>query len=104
MDHFIPVAWGHGGHYPGNIYFVKRELNMFKSNLNPFKWIKKVSLHKNIPLTGWDLLVRTLAEQNEVTVKEFRQYVNWCEKHKRTKEMLMSDPRPSLELWRETLN
>ncbi|WP_123040270.1 hypothetical protein [Cohnella candidum] len=101
VDHFIPVAWGHGGQYTGNLFFVKRKLNVLKSNLNPFKWIKKAALSEDLNLTKWDRLVRRLAEENELSVKEFRRYVNWCEKHKRTKEQLLADRRPSLVLWLE---
>lgn len=99
VDHFIPLQWGHGGQYSGNIYFVKRKLNIWKSNLNPFKWIKKVSLSEDINMLKWDQLVRQLAEENGLSVKDFRRYVNWCEKNKRTKEQLMADHRSSLELW-----
>ncbi|AJW69113.1 hypothetical protein PPE_05135 [Paenibacillus polymyxa E681] len=47
----------------------------------------------------WDLLVRHLAAENGLSVKEFRRFVNWCEKNKRSKDQLMVDKLTSLELW-----
>jgi hypothetical protein len=101
VDHFIPLEWGHGGEYSGNIYFIKRKLNASKSNINPFKWINKISLKEDINMLKWDQLVRRLAEETGLSVKDFRRFVNWCEKNKRSKEQLMVDHCSSLELWTE---
>jgi hypothetical protein len=99
LDHFIPLEWGHGGECLGNIYFVKQKLNASKSNMNPFKWINKISTKKHVNLLKWDQLIRQLSEQNGLGVKEFKRFVNWCERNKRSKEQLMVDNCSSLELW-----
>ncbi|TJY43981.1 hypothetical protein E5161_00865 [Cohnella pontilimi] len=104
LDHFIPLEWGHGGEYIGNIYFIQRKLNASKSNWNPFKWIKKLALTGHVDMKRWDQLVLSLAAQNGLNVKEFRRFVNWCEKNKRSKDQLMADNRPSLELWMKLQN
>jgi hypothetical protein len=100
LDHFIPLEWGHGGEYIGNIYFITKELNASKSNINPFKWINKISSREDICMIKWDQLIRDLAADNGLSVKDFRIYVNWCEKNKRSKEQLMADDCTSLELWK----
>jgi hypothetical protein len=100
LDHFIPLEWGHGGEYIGNIFFIKRELNMAKSNLNPFKWISKIASRQPIDMRKWDLLIRCLAEENGLSVKAFRRYVNWCEKNKRSLDQVIADNCPSLTLWK----
>ena len=101
LDHFIPLEWGHGGEYVGNLFFVAKRLNESKSNMNPFRWIKKLMLTRGVNASRWDALVRDLAAKNGMTPKEFRQYVNWCEKHKRTVADVLRDPRPSIEIWKE---
>jgi len=100
LDHFIPLEWGHGGQYVGNVYFVVGRLNASKSNKNPFRWIHHARLREPGLLPKWEALIRRLAAENGLSPKEFRRYVHWCEKNKRTKEQLRLDPRPSLELWR----
>jgi len=101
IDHFIPLEWGHGGEYAGNVYFIEKRLNESKSNMNPFRWRKKLSLTHRLDASRWDALVRRLAEENGLTPKEFRKYVNWCEKNKRTVPEIMNDPRPSIDIWKE---
>jgi hypothetical protein len=100
LDHFIPLEWGHGGQYAGNVYFLVGRLNASKSNKNPFRWIHHARLREPGLLSKWEDLIRRLAAANGLSTKEFRRYVHWCEKNKRTKEQLRLDPRPSLELWR----
>lgn len=102
LDHFIPLEWGHGGEYPGNVFFVRRDLNAVKSNLNPFRWIKKLTLRRDLDMSRWDRLLEDLAEKNGLSVKQFRLFVNWCEKNKRSMEQLMADNRASLALWKES--
>lgn len=100
MEHFIPLSWGHGGEYIGNIYFMNRELNSSKSNKNPFKWIQEMSHLKTIKMSKWDELIEKLALENNLSVKEFVKYVNWCGRNQRTLEQLKNDNTASLELWR----
>jgi hypothetical protein len=102
-EHFIPVSWGHGGTYEGNIYLLNYSLNMSKGNLNPFEWIKKKDVKKKISMSRWDKLIKYLAGKNKFTVPEFKEFVYWCESHKRSAEEVMKDGnKTSLELWRES--
>ncbi|GAA4879923.1 hypothetical protein GCM10023310_70130 [Paenibacillus vulneris] len=98
IEHFIPVSWGHGGSYYGNIFVVSREVNSSKQIKNPFKWIKNV--HYDIDSSRWDSLVSRLAKLNGMSVKEFRQYVNWCEKNKRSIQDLEIDNTFSVDAWK----
>ncbi len=100
LDHFIPLEWGHGGQYAGNVYFLVGRLNASKSNKNPFHWIHHARLREPGLLRGWDELIRRLAAAHGLGTKEFRRFVHWCENNKRTKEQARLDPRSSLELWR----
>ncbi|MBP1934262.1 hypothetical protein J2Z37_004281 [Ammoniphilus resinae] len=101
VDHFIPLIWGHGGDVKGNLYPLGRELNKLKSSHNPFRWINRKEIQPLIDRKRWDELVHALAAENGLTVKEFTQYVHWCEKHPRSFEEVEADPRPSLEIWKE---
>jgi hypothetical protein len=104
MDHFIPIEWGHGGVYLGNIYFISRKLNSSKSSINPFKWIQKTEVLDEIDIFKWNELISRLAEDNGITINEFKEYVNWCEKNKRSLKKLEKNNTPSLELWMKKRN
>jgi hypothetical protein len=100
MDHFIPIEWGHGGEYIGNIFFLNRKLNASKSSKNPFNWIKSVSTSEIIDMSYWSELVVRLAADNGLNITDFKHYVDWCEKNKRSIAQLNDDNTPSLKLWR----
>lgn len=103
LDHFIPLNWGHGGTYHGNIYFVTRKLNGSKRNENPFEWIRFASdRYEEIDLKLWRKLVEKLATLNKLSIPEFKDYVYWCEENKRTSQELAIDNSFSLDLWRNT--
>lgn len=104
VDHFIPLIWGHGGDVKGNLYPLGRDLNKLKSSHNPFRWINRKEVQPLVDRKRWDGLVHSLAAENGLTVKEFTQYVHWCEKHPRTLEEIEADPRHSLEIWNEARN
>lgn len=103
FEHFIPLSWGHGGTYKGNLYLLSKPLNISKKDRNPFKWIEKTSFQNEIDMSKWDELVKRLACENNMTIKEFRDYVYWCEANKRTPNESKSDNRLSSEIWRESL-
>jgi hypothetical protein len=107
MDHFIPIEWGHGGTYPGNVYPLDQQLNKNKSNKNPFKWIKAVrrdrAMRKGQHVdAAWNQLVTYLATENGLSVNEFKEFVYWCEQNKRTLQQVKEDNRRSVELWKES--
>jgi hypothetical protein len=101
VDHFIPLIWGHGGDVRGNLFPLDRYLNGLKSSRNPFRWINRREIQPYVDRKSWDELIHSLASQSGLTVKEFTQYVYWCERNKRTLEEVKIDPRYSVEIWRE---
>ncbi|HJV46923.1 MAG TPA: hypothetical protein VJ824_14490 [Bacillota bacterium] len=103
VDHFIPLIWGHGGDVWGNVYPIDRTLNGLKSSYNPFRWIKRKEVAPLVDRKRWDELIYSLAHQSGLTVKDFTQYVHWCEKNTRTLEEVLKDPRHSIEIWKEAI-
>lgn len=104
MDHFIPLSWGHGGSYIGNVIPLEKSLNHSKKDLNPFEWIKKTSVLNRIDIKKWKKLIEYLAKENGLTPRQFEEYVYWCENNKRTlKEVKKQGKISSLDLWKNSL-
>lgn len=102
FEHFIPVSWGHGGTYMGNVYLLQDSLNFSKSNQNPFEWIKRKEIKKEVDMKSWKKLINYLASRNNLSVDEFKEYVYWCERNKRTAEQVKKDGNiSSKKLWRK---
>jgi hypothetical protein len=101
LDHFIPVIWGHGGNYIGNVYFLSNNLNKSKHAMNPFEWIKQERINGKVDMNAWNNLVNYLAEHNNMSVYEFKSFVYWCEGNKRTLEEVEPSEKTSIELWLE---
>lgn len=102
-EHFIPVSWGHGGTYEGNIYLLNFSLNLSKGNNNPFEWIKRKDVKSKISMSRWDKLIKYLAAKNKLTVPEFKEFVYWCENNKRTQdEVKLDGNKSSIELWKDS--
>lgn len=97
LEHFIPLSWGHGGTYVGNVYPLEASLNISMNASNPFEWIERRSPEEQ---QGFARVVAYLAEQNGLTVEEFKEFVYWCENNRRTVEDIEGD-KTSLELWKE---
>jgi hypothetical protein len=77
MEHFIPISWGIGlGTSFGNIVFMDRWLNKSKGNHQPFHWIKYQSRY--VQKHFYNVLIPMLAERNQMTTKEFEEYVDSC--------------------------
>jgi hypothetical protein len=89
IEHFIPLSWGHGGTILGNVYPLDSDLNLSKSDKNPFEW----AAEQDIDLDAWKRLVAFLAVQNGLSVDDFKAFVYWCEDNKKFS---------SIELWRMT--
>ncbi|MFD0048911.1 hypothetical protein ACFVHQ_06200 [Actinomycetes bacterium NPDC127524] len=97
MEHFIPKSWGHGGTYVGNVYPVYWKINRSKSYTNPFVWIERNDVKELVDMDKWHRLINYLAEQNHLSIDEFRNFVNWCESNKRIGEL---EPNYfSIEVW-----
>ena len=105
FEHFIPVSWGHGGTYLGNVYLLRSDLNSSKSNMNPFKWMEKQLKQDRFSSAKWKKLIRYLAKLNGLTYDEFREYVYWCEGNKRKRDKILRDGnKMSLDLWKKSKN
>jgi hypothetical protein len=103
LEHFIPLSWGHGGNYIGNVYFLEESLNSSKLAKNPFKWIEEDTVKLRIDLDKWNSLVFYLASSNGLTIDELKSFVYWCEGNKRTIEQLEQDNTSSIVLWKKSL-
>jgi hypothetical protein len=75
VDHFTPLSWktGLGDSYE-NIIYLDRNINISKGNRNPFSWIR--TQDREIKKRFYNDLVPMLANRNDMTVKEFEEYVN----------------------------
>lgn len=100
IDHFVPVSIGHGGTIIENCIPLRADLNLSKSDNNPFEWYEA---HKeDIDEDAWNELILYLAIHNDMTTEEFHEYVNWCFANKRTVEQCQKDQRRSAEIWKES--
>lgn len=101
-EHFIPLAWNHGGTYKGNIYPLDGMLNINKKDENPFEWIKR---QDNIDQDKWNYLINYLSKLNGLSPSEFKEYIYWCENNKRTLEEVINDSnKTSVQLYKESLS
>ncbi|MCA1066107.1 hypothetical protein QTG56_25540 (plasmid) [Rossellomorea sp. AcN35-11] len=78
LDHFIALATGHGGTIKGNMLPIAGSLNISKNYYNPFEWIQRKDIAKQLNVKKWRKALHYLAELNGMTVKEFRNYVYEC--------------------------
>ena len=101
VDHFIPVSWGHGGNYIGNLIPLDIGLNKFKREMNPFEWAKKFKIDND----KFNEIVKYLSELNGLSPIDFKEFVYWCEKNKRdVKQIKEDDLMYSIDLWKESTN
>ncbi|MBM7633846.1 hypothetical protein [Geomicrobium sediminis] len=75
VDHFIPISTGHGGTYSGNIVVISKSMNLRKGNKNPFLWADTL---KDEEIQGFIRMVRYLADKNNMSPEEFKDYVEGC--------------------------
>jgi hypothetical protein len=107
IDHFIPIATGHGGDYPANLSGLRGDLNISKNASNPFEWFEANRQRFELDQSRFDSLVAKLAEQNGLTSEEFREYTDWCFANPRNPPQIKRDNErygyrvTSVELWRE---
>lgn len=102
-DHFVPLNWGHVGSYNRNMYPLNQRLNSSKWAHNPFDWFEDNYERFGLISRKFDDLVTTLAELNGLTTDEYRDFVYWCEANKREPEEIALDPRPSIDIWRDSM-
>lgn len=89
LEHVIPLSWGHGGTYKGNVIPLTDPENMSISNRNPISYLN-------------DDVLEYLAKQNDLTLEEYISFVNWCEQNKRLKKecRMYKGTYNSLEVWK----
>lgn len=102
FDHFIPLSWGHGGTYRGNLIPLEVSINGRKFNKNPISFFRELIRNGELNQDRFDALIAYLSTANGLAPDEFIQFVFWCENHKRTTDQIQNDQgRSSLELWKE---
>lgn len=78
VDHIIPLSIGLGGTIKGNMLPLQGKLNISKSNRNIFQWFDKNRERLNLPQEKFDKAIRYLAEQSNMSLKEYEEYVYTC--------------------------
>ncbi|WP_102694162.1 hypothetical protein [Rummeliibacillus pycnus] len=97
FDHFICLDSGHAGTFKGNIIPLSTSLNASKNNNNPFEWIKRFQEYQ----TEFESVVEYLAEQNKLSVEDFKSFVYWCYNNQRSINQLAKDNRNSIDIWKD---
>ncbi|MBW3113554.1 hypothetical protein KYJ26_16995 [Bacillus sp. MCCB 382] len=91
LDHVIPIAIGHGGTIKSNMIPLRSDLNMNKKKSNIFEWFSANKQRFNLSQEKFDTLIDYLAELNEMTREEYREYVYWCHANPRTVDQLREE-------------
>lgn len=89
IDHVIPINTGRGGTHKGNIIPLKTELNQSKGPDNIFEWFEANRQRFELSQNKFDRLIDFLAEANDMSVDEYRDYVYWC--HENPRELSESE-------------
>lgn len=72
LEHMIPISYG-GANDSTNIIPLYGPTNCSKNNSNPFNWIETQPLEYH---EGFNRVVAFLADQNEMSVDEYKEYVD----------------------------
>src|SRR5690625_1431180 len=83
-DHVLPVSIGHGGTIYENIIPLRADLNISKSDRNIFDWFADNRERFRLEQRRFDELIEYLADINDMTTKEYEEYVRWCHDNPRT--------------------
>jgi len=104
-DHFIPVNTGHGGTTYENICLLSERWNRSKNGFNPFEWARYF-LTEEERVVFYEIAT-DLANRNGLTLKLYKEFVNWCFENKRSLEEVLEDnekygyKKSSLDIWME---
>ncbi len=82
-DHAIPLSIQHGGTTLENIYPLRRDLNISKSDGNIFEWFDANRERFNLSQHNFGELIAYLADLNGLTTDDYREYVYWCHSNPR---------------------
>jgi hypothetical protein len=77
-DHAIPINSGHGGTIKENMYPLRGDLNSSKNDANIFEWFKRNQERFNLEDMKFNRLIVYLADLNDMTPEEYREYVYFC--------------------------
>jgi hypothetical protein len=91
LDHVIPLSIGHGGTTAENIVALIDFLNLSKHDGNLFEWFKENKQRFDLSQDKFDTLIDYLAELNEMTHAEYRDYVYWCHENPRTVDQIKKE-------------
>jgi len=78
LDHVIPLATGQVGSIFGNIVPLAAKLNTSKRDFNIFEWFEANRQRFELSQKKFDRLIGFLADANEMSVDEYRNYVKQC--------------------------
>jgi hypothetical protein len=83
LDHVIPLAIGHGGTIYENMIPLSAEVNMSKQANNIFEWAEQNHERLGFTMERFNEVMSEVAERNNMTLEEYREYVYWCFENKR---------------------
>lgn len=107
LDHVIPLAWGHGGSYVGNMITLSGALNISKHDTHLYEWFETNRQRFELDHARFDAMTAIIADQNGLTSEEYREYYDWCYANQRNINEIRADNErygyvvSSIELWRE---
>lgn len=78
LDHVIPLFIGHGGTIYENILPLSPVLNGSKQDKNIFEWAEMVHKVFGFTMERFTEVMCEIAERNDMTLDEYREYYYWC--------------------------
>ncbi len=78
FDHVIPVSSGHGGTTLSNMLPIWQRINSSKGAKNIFEWYEENGDRFEVLPELFDQAIEYLADLNEMTAEEYRDYVYEC--------------------------
>lgn len=78
VDHIIPLVTGHASNFFENLLPLKSDLNDSKNGRNIFEWAKQEHKRLGFTLTQFNEVMTEVASRSGMTLKEYKEYVNWC--------------------------
>lgn len=78
LDHFIPLMTGKGGTTIENMIPLRSDLNFSKNDRNPFEWFTTNKARFKLSQRKFDAIVSYLAGLNDMSIREYRDYVYKC--------------------------
>lgn len=83
LDHVIPIAWEIEGTVVSNMLPLSASANSSKHDSNVFEWYEKKGRQYNVKEDLFIVAITYIAELNNMSFDEYKQYVYDCEKSKR---------------------